>query len=157
MTLRSVSPGVVLKPRSYASVSISLEFYQLYNLFIQTYLAAERNFYLASNQGSTVLCVVQMDRRFCCHSRDYTRYKQSNAVGINLNVGWYIACGYHSVRYTGVIHKSEQTLDDFLRQLNILPSTHFSATKTAPAQAVATGVTVTVFCAQNATYSLFYY
>jgi hypothetical protein len=34
-------------------------------------------------------------------------------------------------------------LDDFIRQPKILPSTHFSATKIASAQAVATGVTVT--------------
>ena len=52
-------------------------------------------------------------------------------------------CGYHSVRYTGIIHKSQQMLDDFIHQSKILPSTHFSATKTAPAQAVATGVPVT--------------
>jgi hypothetical protein len=34
-------------------------------------------------------------------------------------------------------------LDDFIRQPKTLPSTHFSATKTAPAQPFATGVTVT--------------
>jgi len=34
--LRPVSPGVVLKPQSFASVSISIEFYQLYNVFSHT-------------------------------------------------------------------------------------------------------------------------
>jgi len=33
-------------------------------------------------------------------------------------------------------------LDDLIREPKILPSTQFSAAKTAPAQAVATGVTV---------------